>query len=101
MAVTGSADRGALRTLPELPVEDSRGLPMEMVYAPASAFAKTALVRRGFAPCSASSRYVSVGSALRWQDSLLGSVLGSVVVILVVEMASQSSALPCPIQRDE
>ena len=41
VAITASADRGALRTLPELPVEDSRGLPMEMVYAPASAFAIT------------------------------------------------------------
>ena len=41
LAITASADRGALRTLPELPVEDSCGLPMEMVYAPASAFAIT------------------------------------------------------------
>ena len=40
VAITASADRGALRTLPELPVEDSCGLPMEMVYAPVSAFAK-------------------------------------------------------------
>ena len=39
VAITTSANRGALRTLPELPVEDSCGLPMEMVYAPASAFA--------------------------------------------------------------
>ena len=39
VAITASADRGALRTLPELPVKDSCGLPMEMVYAPASAFA--------------------------------------------------------------
>ena len=39
LAITASADRGALRTLPELPVEDSCGLPMEMVYAPVSAFA--------------------------------------------------------------
>lgn len=39
LAITASANRGALRTLPELPVEDSCGLPMEMVYAPASAFA--------------------------------------------------------------
>ena len=41
VAITASADRGALRTLPELPVEDSCGLPMEMVYAPASAFARS------------------------------------------------------------
>ena len=39
VAITASADRGALRTLPELPVEDSCGLPMEMVYAPEGAFA--------------------------------------------------------------
>ena len=39
VAITASANRGALRTLPELPVEDSCGLPMEMVYAPVSAFA--------------------------------------------------------------
>ena len=39
VAITASADRGALRTLPELSVEDSCGLPMEMVYAPVSAFA--------------------------------------------------------------
>ena len=39
LAITASANRGALRTLPELPVEDSCGLPMEMVYAPVSAFA--------------------------------------------------------------
>ena len=39
LAITASANRGALRTLPEVPVEDSCGLPMEMVYAPVSAFA--------------------------------------------------------------
>lgn len=32
-AITASADPGALRTLPEHPTTDSRGLPMEMVYA--------------------------------------------------------------------
>ena len=37
-AITASADRGALRTLPELSVEDSCGLPMEMVCAPVGAF---------------------------------------------------------------
>ena len=40
VAITASADRGALRTLPEIPVEDSCGLPMEMVYAPASPFVR-------------------------------------------------------------
>ena len=40
LAITASANRAALRTLPKHPVEDSCGLPMEMVYAPASAFAK-------------------------------------------------------------
>ena len=39
LAITASANRGTLRTLPERPVEDSCGLPMEMVYAPVSAFA--------------------------------------------------------------
>ena len=39
VAITASADRGALRTLPEHPAQDSCGLPMEMVYAPVSAFA--------------------------------------------------------------
>ena len=38
-AITASADPGALRTLPELPVQDSCGLPMEMVYALEDAFA--------------------------------------------------------------
>ena len=32
-AITASADRGALRTLPEVPAKDSFGMPMEMVYA--------------------------------------------------------------------
>ena len=40
LAITASANRGALRTLPEVPVEDSCGLPMGMVYAPVSAFAR-------------------------------------------------------------
>jgi len=40
VAITASADRGAFRTLPEHPAEDSCGLPMEMVYAPVAAFAK-------------------------------------------------------------
>ena len=39
VAITASVDRRSLRTLPERPAEDSCGLPMEMVYAPVSAFA--------------------------------------------------------------
>ena len=40
VAITASADRESLRTLPELSADDSCGLlSMEMVYAPVSAFA--------------------------------------------------------------